>query len=73
MRGFPVYLIHLRSQGRSPHGKHDTRPVRQNQNLYHIHARLDGSVLEAYGWPHNLSNEGILEKLLALNMERAGK
>jgi len=37
------------------------------------HARLDTSVLEAYGWPHNLSDEGILERLLALNLERAGR
>jgi hypothetical protein len=28
-------------------------------------------VLDAYGWPHNLSDEQILERLLALNLERA--
>ena len=44
----------------------------QIETLDHIHARLDGSVLEAYDWPHNLSDEGILERLLALNLERAG-
>jgi len=43
------------------------------ETLDHLHTRLDGSVLEAYGWPHNLSDEGILERLLALNLERAGK
>jgi len=29
-------------------------------------------MLEAYGWPHHLSNERISERLLALNLERAG-
>jgi hypothetical protein len=29
-------------------------------------------VRDAYGWLHNLSDEEILERLLALNLERAG-
>ena len=29
-------------------------------------------MLDAYGWPHNLTDEQILEQLLALNLERAG-
>jgi hypothetical protein len=33
---------------------------------------LDKAVLDAYGWPHDLSDEGILERLLVLNQERAG-
>ena len=32
---------------------------------------LDTAVLDAYGWGHNLSDEEILERLLALNLERA--
>jgi hypothetical protein len=40
--------------------------------LDHLHATLDHTVLDAYGWPHNLSDEQILERLLALNLERAG-
>jgi hypothetical protein len=28
-------------------------------------------VCDAYGWPHDLSDEQILERLLALNLERA--
>jgi len=28
--------------------------------------------MDAYGWPHNLSDEEILEHLLALNLKRAG-
>ncbi|MEI6043718.1 MAG: DNA methyltransferase [Chloroflexota bacterium] len=35
------------------------------------HQKLDKTVLEAYGWPIKLTNEEILEKLLALNLERA--
>ena len=27
---------------------------------------------QAYGWPADLTDEGILERLLALNLERAG-
>ncbi len=40
------------------------------ETLDHIHSTLDNAVLDAYGWPHNLSDEGILERLLALNLER---
>lgn len=29
------------------------------------------AVLDAYGWPHDLSDDQILERLLALNLERA--
>ncbi len=35
------------------------------------HEKLDGAVLDAYAWPHDLSDSEILEKLLALNFERA--
>ncbi len=36
------------------------------------HRRLDDAVLDAYGWPHDLSDEEIMGQLLALNLERAG-
>ncbi len=47
-------------------------------NLYNLrpawldqaHRRLDTAVLDAYGWPHDLPDEAILERLLALNLER---
>jgi hypothetical protein len=35
------------------------------------HKRLDAAVAGAYGWPADLTDEQILEKLLALNLERA--
>jgi type II restriction/modification system DNA methylase subunit YeeA len=36
-----------------------------------IHVALDAAVLEAYRWPHTLTADEILERLLALNLERA--
>jgi hypothetical protein len=42
------------------------------QELDDIHAALDDAVLDADGWPHDLSDEQILERLLALNLQRAG-
>jgi len=35
------------------------------------HKRLDAAVFPAYGWKSDMSDEEILEKLLALNLERA--
>jgi type II restriction/modification system DNA methylase subunit YeeA len=52
--------------------KFDYVELEMIETLDHIHTRLDQAVLDAYGWPHNLSDEQILEKLLALNLERAG-
>ncbi len=37
------------------------------------HQKLDAAVAAAYGWPADLSDEQILEKLLALNLERAAQ
>jgi len=36
------------------------------------HRTLDAAVLDAYGWPHDLTDEDILRRLLQLNLERAG-
>ncbi len=41
--------------------------------LKEIHDELDAAVFEAYGWPTNLSDEEILERLVALNAERAAE
>ena len=35
-------------------------------------AKLDAAVFAAYGWPNDLTDEQLLEKLLKLNLERAG-
>ena len=37
------------------------------------HRALDAAVLAAYGWPKDLTDDEILTRLLALNLERAGK
>ena len=42
------------------------------QWLEDAHRALDKAVLAAYGWPEDLSDTEILERLLALNRERAG-
>jgi hypothetical protein len=39
--------------------------------LQQIHDDLDAAVFDAYGWPHDLTDEQILERLVALNAERA--
>ena len=39
--------------------------------LDHAHRRLDEAVFAAYGWPPDLSDEEILERLLALNLSMA--
>jgi hypothetical protein len=36
------------------------------------HKKLDEAVFAAYGWPSDLSDEEILERLLALNLEQVG-
>jgi type II restriction/modification system DNA methylase subunit YeeA len=41
--------------------------------LDNAHKKLDAAVAAAYGWPADLSDEQILEKLLALNLERAAE
>lgn len=35
------------------------------------HRKLDHAVLDAYRWPHDLIDEEILSRLLALNLDRA--
>jgi hypothetical protein len=38
--------------------------------LENVHADLDRAVLDAYGWPADLDDDSILERLLKLNLER---
>ena len=40
--------------------------------LDNAHRKLDEAVCAAYGWPADLSDDDILARLLALNLERAG-
>jgi len=41
--------------------------------LKQIHDDLDAAVTDAYGWPHDLSDEEILQRLVELNHERAAE
>jgi hypothetical protein len=41
--------------------------------LKDLHDQIDRATADAYGWPHDLSGEQILEKLVALNAERAAE
>jgi hypothetical protein len=40
--------------------------------LANAHQRLDEAVFAAYGWPADLSDDDLLARLLARNLERAG-
>ena len=48
-------------------------PFEVIEELHFIHTELDRAVLEAYGWPPDLTDEQLLERLLALNLQRADK
>ena len=37
------------------------------------HQKLDTAVFAAYAWPVSLSDDELLARLLALNLERGGK
>ncbi len=41
--------------------------------LQNAHKRLDEAVFAAYGWPRDLSDEEVLQNLLALNLERSDR
>ena len=39
--------------------------------LVEAHRKLDEAVFAAYGWPHDISDDEILTRLLALNHQRS--
>lgn len=41
--------------------------------LANAHADLDAAVLAAYGWPDDLPDDAVLERLLALNLDRGAR
>jgi hypothetical protein len=74
-------LVEQRDRWLNPSGASDAEvKSRTLTNLYNqrpmwldlAHRRLDGAVLDAYGWPHDLADDQILQRLLSLNQERAG-
>jgi type II restriction/modification system DNA methylase subunit YeeA len=75
-------LVELRDTWLNPPGASEAvLKKRTLTNLYNeyphwlelAHRKLDQAVFAAYGWPDDLSDEEILERLLALNLERAGQ
>lgn len=75
-------LVELRDAWLNPPGLTEKELAKRTlTNLYNerpdwldvAHIRLDAAVFAAYGWPHDLSDEEILARLLTLNLERAGK
>ena len=74
-------LVELRDNWLNPPGADEaTLKKRTLTNLYNerpawldmAHKKLDAAVAAAYGWPADLSDAEILERLLKLNGERAG-
>jgi hypothetical protein len=41
--------------------------------LVDLHAQLDRAVLDAYGWPHEATDDELLGRLVTLNLERAAE
>ena len=74
-------LVEKRDRWLNPEGATEAElKNRTLTNLYNqrptwldlAHKKLDNAVFDAYGWPRDLTEEQILERLLALNLERAG-
>jgi len=73
-------LVEKRDRWLNPDGASEAELKKHTlTNLYNqrptwldlAHKALDNAVLDAYAWPHDISDEDILERLLALNIERA--
>ena len=75
-------LVEKRERWLNPEGASEAELKKRTlTNLYNqrpawldlAHQKLDRAVLDAYGWEQDLGDEEILARLLALNLERAGK
>ncbi|MDD5264993.1 MAG: class I SAM-dependent DNA methyltransferase [Candidatus Bipolaricaulis sp.] len=73
-------LVEKRDRWLNPEGASEADLKKRTlTNLYNqhptwldlAHKRLDDAVLDAYAWPHDLTDDQILESLLALNLKRA--
>jgi type II restriction/modification system DNA methylase subunit YeeA len=73
-------LDDLRRNWLNPEGASETELKKRTlTNLYNarptwlenVHKRLDDAVFTAYGWPSDLTDEEVLQNLLALNLERS--
>jgi len=75
-------LVEKRDRWLNPKGASEAELKKRTlTNLYNerptwldlAHKKLDDAVLDAYGWPHGLTDDDILERLLALNLKRASR
>ena len=75
-------LVEKRDRWLNPEGASEAELKKRTlTNLYNerptwldlAHKKLDEAILDAYGWPHDITDNQILERLLALNLNRAGK
>jgi len=57
-------LVHGMAAAKNPVDKRD-------RWLDLAHKKLDEAVLDAYAWPHDLTDDEIIERLLFLNLKRA--
>lgn len=73
-------LVEQRDRWLNPEGASEAELKKRTlTNLYNqrptwldlAHKKLDAAVFDAYGWPHDLSDDDILSRLLALNKERS--
>jgi hypothetical protein len=73
-------LVEKRDRWLNPEGTSEAELKKRTlTNLYNqrptwldlAHNKLDNAVLDAYGWSHDLTNDEILERLLALNLKRS--
>ena len=73
-------LVEKRDNWLNPEGASEKELKKRTlTNLYNrrptwldlAHRKLDEAVLDAYNWPHTLTDHQILEHLLALNLQRA--
>jgi SAM-dependent methyltransferase len=75
-------LVEMRDRWMSAEGLSESEKKKRTiTNLYNArptwlhlaHEKLDAAVFAAYGWPADLADDEILERLLALNLERVNK
>ena len=73
-------LVEKRDHWLNPEGASEAELKKHTlTNLYNqrpawldlAHKKLDRAVFDAYGWPHDLTDDQILERLLVLNLQRA--
>ena len=73
LTGLYNVLEKLRANAPLTDAERDVHEAGQVSVLRDLHDRLDAAVADAYGWPHDLSDEDIVARLVALNAERAAE